>query len=178
MAVRVGVVGTSWWTGFMHLPTLSSHPQAQLTAVCGRNRDRAAEIAEKHHIPLVFTDYREMMRQGGLDAMIISAPDDLHHPMTMAALEAGLHVLCEKPLAMNASQAREMFEAARAKGVKHMVLFTYRWLPHIRYAYDLIQEGFVGRPYQAHFHFVGGYARSSTYAWRFDRTRANGILGD
>ncbi len=117
-----------------------------------------------------------MIRTANLDAVVVSTPDDLHRPMTMAALEAGLHVLCEKPLAMNASLAKEMYEAAEAKGVKHMVLFTLRWLPPFIYVHDLIQSGYIGRLYHAQFSFGGHYG--GEYQWRLDGRRANGVLGD
>ena len=89
-------------------------PEAEFIAVCGRNGARAHEVAEKHSIPRVFTDYREMIGSGLLDAVVIATPDDLHRPMTMEAVNNGLHVLCEKPLALNATQAREMRDGAQS----------------------------------------------------------------
>lgn len=178
MPVRVGVVGTSWWADVMHLPSLKSHPRAEVVAICGRHEERTQEIARKYGISQAFSDYREMIARGRLDALVISTPDDLHHPITMAALEAGLHVLCEKPLAMNAAQAREMYETAEAKSVTHMVLFTYRWMPHYTFVYDLIQQGYIGRPYHIRLYFLGGFARGKQYFWRFDEQHANGALGD
>ena len=136
--VRVGVIGTSWYADMMHLPNLKSHPRAELAAICGRNRERAEEMARKYEIPRVFTDYRELIEEGDLDAVVVATPDDLHHPMTMAALDAGLHVLCEKPMALNAGQAGEMYDKAEAAGVKHMVFFTYRWWPSYRYLKQLV----------------------------------------
>ena len=88
--VRVGVVSTSWWADMMHLPALKSHPQAELIAICGRNQERATEMAQKYGIPQVFADYNELIRKGGLDALVVATPDDLHYPVTIAALEAGL----------------------------------------------------------------------------------------
>ena len=97
--VRVGVVGTSWWSDLFHLPLLTSHPRAEVAAICGRHRERADEMARKYGIPSVFTDYEAMIEQGGLQALVVATPDDTHHPIVMRALQAGLHVLCEKPLA-------------------------------------------------------------------------------
>src|SRR4051812_46562610 len=119
--VRIGVVGTSWWADLIHLPSLTSHSQAQVAAICGRDRARAEAIAQQYAIPHVFTDYHTMIAEGYLHAVIVITPDDLHYPITMAALDAGLHVLCEKPLALNVSQASAMYEKARASGLKHMV---------------------------------------------------------
>jgi len=107
-AVRVGVVGTSWWADLMHLPGLSRHPRAELLALCGRSRDRAEALAEKYGVPQVFTDYRDLITHGNLQALVIATPDDLHYPIAMAALDAGLHVLCEKPLALTAGEARAL----------------------------------------------------------------------
>ncbi len=176
--VRVGIVGTSWWADTMFLPALQSHPRAALAAICGRDRRRAAEMAAKYGVPAVFTDYRDMIVRGGLDALIVSVPDDLHHEITMAALAAGLHVLCEKPLAMNSQQAWDMVQGAQTAGVRTMVLFTYRWMPFLRFARALVAEGYVGRLYQAEFRWRSTFGRDNPFNWRFDGRRANGILGD
>ncbi len=125
--VRVGIIGTSGWTELMFIISFKSHPAAEIVAICGRNRERGQELAEKHNIPQVFTDYGTMINEAGIDAIVVAAPDDLHVPMTMAALEAGLHVLCEKPLVDNSEQARQMYDKANAMGVKHMVLYTWSW---------------------------------------------------
>lgn len=176
--VRVGVVGTSWFADGFHLPNLASHPRAAITAICGRRREPAEALATKYTIPYVFTDYRDMIASGKLDALVIVTPDVLHYPITMAALEAGLHVLCEKALAMNADQASEMYEKAEATYRKHMIMFTWHWVPHFRYLQQLIEQGFVGRPYHFHVRYEGDYGRDATYGWRFDRKQGNGILGD
>ncbi|HUT18304.1 MAG TPA: Gfo/Idh/MocA family oxidoreductase, partial [Anaerolineae bacterium] len=176
--VRVGVIGTSWYADIAHLPRVKSHPRAELAAICGRNRARAEEMADKYGIPLVYTDYREMIEVGDLDAVIVSTPDDLHYPMTMAALDAGLHVLCEKPMALDRTQAKEMYEKAEAAGVKHMVCFTYRWAPAYRYLKQLLEEGYIGRCYHCRFGYLAGYGRAGRYGWKYDRRRGLGALGD
>lgn len=176
--VRIGVVGTSWWTDLMFGPALRSHGQAEWLAICGRDQGRAKEIAAKFGVPQVYADYHEMFAQAGLDGVVIATPDDQHPAMTLAALEAGLNVLCEKPLATTAAQAREMYERAEAAGRIHMVLFTNRWLPWFQYAHDLVAQGAVGRVYHGEFNSIGDYARQPKYAWRFDQDRANGVLGD
>jgi predicted dehydrogenase len=176
--VRVGIIGTSWWTEMMFLSSFKSHSSAEILAICGRNRNRAEEMAKKYDIPQVFTDYRTLLEQDNLDAVVVATPDDLHFPMTMDALDAGLHVLCEKPMALNAQHAREMYDKAEAVGVKHMVLFTWRWQPHFRYLKQLVDDGYIGRCYQAQFSFVGGFGRHSEYHWRYDGQRSNGVVSD
>lgn len=162
----------------MHLPALKSHSQAELVAICGRNRDRAEEMAQKYNIAQIFTDYQEMIDYGDLEALVVATPDDLHYPITMAALRAGLHVLCEKPLAQTLEQAQEMYDEAEKAGVKHMVYFTWRWLPPFQYLHRLINEGYLGQCYYSEFRYVGGYGRTGQYGWRWDRQRGLGILGD
>jgi predicted dehydrogenase len=176
--IRVGVAGTSEWADFLHLPSLHSHPQAEIVAICGRNRERATELAQKYGITNIFSDYRDMITNGNLDAVLVLTPDDLHYEITMAALDAGLHVLCEKPLANTASQAQAMYEKAEAAAVVHMAFFTWRWNPYIQYLHNLVEQGFVGRGHHCHLRFVGDYGNSPQYSWRFDAQRANGILGD
>jgi predicted dehydrogenase len=135
-------------------------------------------MAAKYGVPTVFADYREMYARAGLDGVVVSSPDDLHYPMTMDALDAGLHVLCEKPMALTLDDARAMLARAQNAGVKHMVNFTWRAVPAYQYMKELIGEGYIGRPYQCALSFVAGFGRSGQYGWRFDRRRANGILGD
>jgi predicted dehydrogenase len=176
--VRIGLIGTSWWVDRMFIPSLLSHPKARVVGVCGRNRARAEEVAGKFGGAKIFTDYRLLIDSGGLDALIVASPDDLHYEMTMAAIDASLHVLCEKPLAGNAADARRMLERAEAARVKHMVLFTWRWQPHWRYLKHLVETGFVGRCFHAEFQFLSSFALDSGYKWRFDAGRANGVTGD
>ena len=176
--VSVGVIGTSMYADLMHLASIKSHPQAKLEAICGRTRTRAEEMATKYEIPNVFTDYEEMIERAELDALIIAAPDDFHSPITIAALDAGLHVLCEKPLALTLEQAREMYHLANTAGVKHMTYFTYRWLPAYRFVRELIQDGYIGRCFSSQFRFVGGYGRAGQYGWRWDGQHSLGVLGD
>ena len=176
--VRVGVIGTSWWADELYLPALSQYEKADVVAVCGRNRERAQAIADKYGVPQVFTDYRQMIDSKTCDAVIISTPDDTHYEMVMAVLDAGLHVLCEKPVALNADHAGEMYRKAEAAGVKHMVMFSFRWFPNFRVIKQRVDSGYVGKLYHADFRYMAGYGRSPDYAWRFDGDRAHGILGD
>jgi predicted dehydrogenase len=176
--VKIGVVGTSWWVDGWYLPMLAADEGAELVAICGRNRMRADELAAKYLIPQVFTDYQALIEQGDLDALVVATPDELHYPITMAALQAGLHVLCEKPLAINGEQAQAMLALAEQVGVKHMIMFGWRWMPHYQYLHQLLAEGFVGRYYHIHLRFLGSRGRSKEYTWRFDPQHSLGVLGD
>ena len=177
--VSFGVVGTSWWADAMHLPALASHKRANTVAICGRNRDNAQTMADTWDIPQVYTDYNEMIDRADLDAIVISTPNNLHYPITMKALEKGLHVLCEKPIAHTYAQAREMAEAAAAKDIKTLVPFTYSFMPTARYLKELIDGGYLGTPYHLNLRYYTGSARKGDYRWRFDRKIAGaGVVGD
>src|SRR5262245_30873611 len=124
--VRIGIVGTSYWVDEFHLPILQKHPNALVRSLCGRNQTKAEELAQKFSVEKTFTDYRQMLYDGNLDAVIICTPEDQHHPMTIAALDKGLHILCEKPMAFTSDEAIEMYRKAEEKKLKHMVNFTMR----------------------------------------------------
>ena len=178
-SVSVGMVGTSWWADAMHLPALDSHPQAKTVAICGRDHQNAAKMAERWNIPQVYTDYADMIDNAALDALIISTPNNSHYPIAMKAFERDLHVLCEKPIAMTYGQAREMAAIAQAKQLKTLVPFTYRFMPTARYLKELIDDGYLGIPYHLNLRYYTGYARQGEYRWRFDRKIAGaGVVGD
>jgi predicted dehydrogenase len=162
----------------MYLPALKSHAGAEIVAICGRDEDRARALAAEHGIPRVYTDYRDMLSNGGVDGVIVATPDDQHRAMTVDIVGAGIHVLCEKPLALNAADTQAMHDAAEAAGVLHMVMFTWRWPPCMQYFKELVDGGFVGTLYRARFAYTSGSWRNDVYEWRRDGDRANGILGD
>jgi predicted dehydrogenase len=176
--VRVGVIGTSWWADMTHLPVFKADARVELTSICGRNRERAREMASKYGVPNVFTNYQDMFAANDLHAVVVATPDDEHCAMTTAALDAGLHVLCEKPLAMSAKDAKAMYDKAEAKELKHMTYFTWRWMPHYRTMHDLIEQGVLGRIFHCEFTFLMGGGRNQQYQWRFDSKRSNGVLAD
>lgn len=177
--IEVGVVGTSWWADSMYLPAVSGHPHAKVVAICGRNSARAQQIAERWSIREVYTDYTRMIGERKLDALLVLTGNDSHFPITTAGLNAGLHVLCEKPLGLNYREAKQMAETASAKRLRHMVPFTYRFMPVNRYVKELVENGFVGQPYHLNLRYYTGYGRRPGYNWRFDRSKAgSGAIGD
>lgn len=178
--VKIGMVGTSWWADAMYLPAIEAHPSAQTVAICGRDADRTRQTAAQWNIPAVYTDYYEMLTEADLDAVIISSGNDTHYPFTLAAIERGLHVICEKPLAMHYTQAKHMAEAAAERGIKHMTPFTYSFMPTTRYLKELISGGYIGKPYHLNMRYYAGFGRDgSHYQWRFDLAKAGvGVVGD
>ena len=157
--VNVGIVGPGFWTEVMYLPALNRHPNATVKAICGRDDARTKDYAEKQNIPNYFTDYEAMVASGLIDAVVIVTSNKTHYGMTIKALDAGLHVLCEKPLAMNVTQANEMVRKAEETGLKCLVPFTYRFMPAARYLKRLIDEGYIGKPYNLNMRYYTGSFR-------------------
>jgi len=122
--VRVGVIGTG--IGVAHIEALRRVPGAAIVAVCSARAARAAEVAARFAIPRATDDYRELLA-ADIDAVVIATPPPLHAPMGLAAIAAGKHVLCEKPLAATLGEAHALRDAARAAGVVHMLYHQQRF---------------------------------------------------
>lgn len=177
--VRIGIAGTSWWADSMYLPALAKHPRADVRAIAGRRAQVTRDFAAKWGIPAAYGSFEEMLAGEELDAVVILTPNVHHHPYTMAALARGLHVLCEKPLGMTSGQAREMTETAERLGLVNMCPFTYSFMPYARYTKELVDDGFIGRPYHLNMRYLADYGRDGSYIWRFDLGEAGaGISGD
>jgi predicted dehydrogenase len=175
--LKVGLVGTSWWADAMYLPALADHSEGRITAICGRNTAAANALADRYGIAETFSDWRDILEV--VDAVIIASPNDSHEEIALAAIEQGKHVLCEKPLALDAAGAWRMAEAATAKGVTTMTPFTYRFMPAFQWVKALIDDGYVGTPYHLNLRYQTGYARGGEYAWRFDEALSGGgVIGD
>ena len=145
--VRIGVAGTSWWADAMYLPAIVDHPLADVRGIVGGSRPgHTREFAAKWGIPGAFDSLDDLLAASSFDALLVLTPNKTHYPLVMQAIDAGLHVLCEKPLGMTAREAREMAEAAERRGLTTMVPFTYRFMPTNRYAKELIDTGWLGRP--------------------------------
>ncbi len=178
---RYAVVGTRFWAEGFHLPGLAARDDVELAALCGRDRAHAQSVADKFSIPQIYVDWRAMLTHEKLDGVAITTPNRLHHPIALAAVDAGLDVICEKPLALNAAQAGQMLERANAHNRKHLVMFNHRAMPAARRAKELIDTGFVGRVY----HILAIYQHASyidparPFAWRMSKAESGtGVLGD
>lgn len=179
MSVRVGVMGTSWWADSMYLPALAAHPDVELVGLCGRTESTTVALAEQWSVPWATLDSGEFLDPDRLDAVVVATSNDSHESLTMRALDRGLHVLCEKPIATSYAAARRMADAAASSGAITLVPFTYRYMPTNQYVKRLIDDGFVGHPRHLNLRYFAGYAREPGYNWRFDTQRAgSGVLGD
>ncbi len=179
MTVRVGVFGTSWWADAMYLPPLTNHPDAEVVGVCGRRQATTVEFADAWGVPAWFTTPEEMFDRCELDAVVIATANDTHLELAMMALERGIHVLCEKPLALDADQSAAMAALAEQQGVITMVPFTYHYMPVNRWVQQLIADGYVGRVLHVNIRYYTSFGFDPAYSWRFDREIAGtGIIGD
>lgn len=141
-----GVIGTGIVGGAWHALVYSRLPQSKLVAVCDLNEERAAEIAARHGVDAVYTDYRELLARPDIQAVSIATPDFAHREIAVAAAEAGKHILVEKPLATTVEDAEAILNAAKAAGVKLMVDFHNRVNSPFLNAKRSIESGEIGKP--------------------------------
>lgn len=141
--LRVGVIGAGSWSAAVHLPALATRDDVEIVAVCRRNGDVAARIAERFGVPHAVTDYRQALALG-LDAVVVASPPNVHEEHVVGALTAGAHVLCEKPFAIEAAAAWRMVDAARQAGRHLLVAFGWNHMPIMQAARRLIVERDLG----------------------------------
>lgn len=120
-------------------------PPVQLLSISGRDSNKARRSADQYRYREAFTDWRAQIDSAGLTAVDVVLPTELHHPAALAAIRAGHAVLCEKPLAVTAADAYEMWQTAAAADVVHMCGFNFRFAPAVRLAHDLVASGEIGQ---------------------------------
>ncbi len=145
--LRVAIVGCGGITLQNHLPGLALCPDTRVTALCDANPAVLERARGQTGVAVLSTRFEEVVGRDDVDAVIIATPNHTHPRIALAAVAHGKHVLCEKPLALNAADAFAMAEAAERAGVRHMTAFTYRFVPAMRYLHDLVKRGDLGQPY-------------------------------
>ena len=179
--IRIGLIGANvnyGWSQRAHLPALLRLPEYELAAVCTSRRETAEESATHYGAPLAFHDYREMAAHPDVDLVSVSVRVPMHHPMVMAALEAGKHVFCEWPLGMNLDQAREMSALAASRGGRHMVGLQARGDPALIHLRKILADGYVGDVLSCNMTMFlpGALQRDSGRAWMADGTKGGHTL--
>jgi len=144
--VRVAIVGAGKVSDYHHVPGMRLDRRAKLVAACDADPKLLDARRGEWQIDKVSTDFDKICGDPDIDALIIATPNFTHRPMALAAAKAGKHVLCEKPLGLNAGEVRDMYTAARDAGVVHMTAFTYRFAPAMRYLRHLLKTGALGTP--------------------------------
>jgi predicted dehydrogenase len=145
--IGVAIIGCGGITLQNHLPGLALCAETRVVALCDTNAAMLEKASRDTGIHVASTKYEEIVTRDDVHAVIIATPNIAHGPIAHAAIAAGKHVLCEKPLAMNYSEAKGMADAADAAGVRHMTAFTYRFVPAMRYLSHLVQRGDLGTAY-------------------------------
>ena len=181
--VRVGVIGTGAIAMLRHLPAFANSAAkgaAEIVGVADVDETSVQKAAAQFGAAHAFTDYRDLL-EAPIDAVSICTPNAFHEPAALAALDAGKHVICEKPLALDYAGAKRMAARAAASGLKHAVNFRYRWVPAAGYVRDLIDAGELGEIYHVHAHYFNGTLHDPQTPIRWRQTRAaagTGVLGD
>src|SRR5690606_16713943 len=131
---RVAFIGAGTIVQRGHIPSFQRIPNTMAVAVVDVNEERARAVAHEAGIPHVYQDYEHMLAEMQPDIVVVATPNVFHKPMTIAALQAGAHVLCEKPLALTYADAKEMFDVAAQQGRTLTVGTHYRWSAPMRAA--------------------------------------------
>ncbi len=180
--VRVGVIGCGAIAERVHVPDYHACPYAELVAFCDVDKSKAEALA-KQFAPeaRVYTDYKQMLKDGGVDAVSVCTPNIYHGPATVMALNSGCHVLVEKPMATSLEEAQKMIDTAKKKGLLLMVNQSQRRFPEHRKAKEVVESGILGKILHvtAMFGHAGPEEWSPTGKWFFDKKQARfGAMAD
>lgn len=180
--IKVGVIGCGSISRKRHLVEYANNKNVEIAAVCDIVESRAVEMAEKYGAKS-FTQYEEVIQLAEIDVISVCLPNDLHAPVSIAALNAGKHVLCEKPMATSRKEAEEMIEAAKRNDKTLMIAHNQRFVASHQKAKQLIESGEIGKIYS--FRTTFGHPGPERWSidgrnsWFFDKEQAFiGALGD
>jgi len=172
--IKIGIIGLGW-PGREHLKGYKQCADAEVVALCDMNTELAGQQAEEHDIAHLFTDHKQMFKEVDLDAVSVCLPNFLHAPITLDALKAGKHVICEKPPALDAKQARKMADTAKKNKLTLMYALCLRFGGAAKLAKDYIEQGELGEIYygRAVYHRRRGIPMGSG-SWFVDKKRSGG----
>jgi predicted dehydrogenase len=142
--VRVAIIGAGAVSDYHHVPAIRLDPRAELVGVCDSSPELLARRRSEWGCDNVTTDFEALCADPNVDAVVIATPNFTHRDIALAAARNGKHVMCEKPLGLNADEVRQMYHACRDAGVVHMTAFTYRFAPSMRYMRHLATSGALG----------------------------------
>ncbi|MGZ4161271.1 MAG: Gfo/Idh/MocA family protein [Neobacillus sp.] len=167
---------------YRHLPEYKANKNVELVAVCDINEVRVNEVAEKYGVT-AYTSYEELLNSGEVDVVSVCTPNYLHAPISIAALQTGIHVLCEKPMATSKQEAEAMIAAAKESGKKLMIAHNQRFVPSHQRARQLIASGEIGKIYSFRTAFghggPEGWSVDGKESWFFQKEKAFvGSMGD
>src|SRR5437899_5687746 len=172
--LNLGIIGTGW-PGQMHAQAMRAKGEANLYA-CADLDERRRTAFEKEYAPeKSFADYHELLQDRHVDAVVICLPNFLHFPASLAALEAGKHVLCEKPPTMNAAEMKVLRDEAERRGLIYFFGRQFRFTPAVRTARDIIAEGRLRKIYRARASWIRSRGIPAGIGlWFTDKERSGG----
>ena len=144
--VRIAIIGAGAVSDYHHVPGIELDPRAEVTAVCDKDAELVAKRQDQWGVKRGVLEAAELVEDPEIDAVIIATPNFTHRSIAISAAQAGKHILCEKPLGIDAAEAEEMYLEADRAGVVHMTAFTYRFAPAMRYLKHLLESGALGEP--------------------------------
>lgn len=177
-ALRVAIIGTGFGSR-VQLPAFLGSSETNVVALCGRSDAKTKTVAAKFGVRAVYTDYEQMLVDVEPDLVSITVPPHLHHDITLAAIQAKAHVLCEKPMALNTSQAQYMLERAEKAKRIHVIDHEFRYLPARYYQRVLVDQGFIGEPVllEATYMTSMRWDPNRQWNWWMDVTCGGGVWG-
>lgn len=185
--IRIGIVGTGGMAN-THAQAFLGIKGCKITAVCDVDAERASAFGDKYSVKKRFQKFSDLLDSGTTDAISIVTPDNSHAPLSLAALAAGQHVLCEKPLATNYRDAAKMARAAAKKKVINMINFSYRNSSAIQKAAEIVHSGRLGKVIHVHGSYLqswlpskvwGDWKTTPAWLWRLSTKHGSrGVLGD
>jgi len=165
--LRIALVGVGAAAQINHLPALKKLEDVELAALCDRDPEKAGRVAQRFGVPTSYTRFEELLADDSIDAVDLTTPNYLHAPMAIAALEAGKHVLCERPLARSGAEAAAMAKAAKQEDRLLMCALQHRFRPDAQLLRKFVDKGDLGEIFLA----KGGWLRQKT-EWDSDEWRA------
>jgi predicted dehydrogenase len=176
--VGIGFIGTGFARG-VQMPAFAGCEGAKIVSVASGNVENARSAAEQFEAGHFTGDWRETVAREDVDLVCITTPPDLHREMTLAALENGKHVLCEKPMAMSVAEAEEMTAAAEKAGVLALIDHELRFQPGRQRAFAMLREGAIGKVRHAKYNFRAPHRGDATLPWNWwsDAEQGGGALG-
>lgn len=164
--IRLGVIGSGDFAHY-HLEGIKRIHNAEAVAVCDTNLEKAKAVAEKFRIESVYSDYNELLARDDIDAVTLPLPDQVHKEVAVAALRAGKHVLCEKPMSLDLDECKEMIRVAKECGKELMVGQVGRYTPAFVAVKRMVEEGVIGELFMIESEYAHDYsAIGGTGGWR------------
>lgn len=176
----MGIVGVGF-VGPHHIDAVRRLGYVDIVAVADMTEKLAREKADQLHVPKAYGSYQALIDDPDVDVVHNATPNHLHYPVNVAVLNKGKHIVCDKPLAMTAAEAKKLVDLATRAGVVHAVTFGYRGNPLVQHARAVVARGDIGRPTFIHGYYLQDWLLKDTdYSWRLepDKSGLSSALGD